>query len=155
LSSSGRCVDALHRKTFNAAAWLAGAGLTPRAPSAPDPIDSNAGAIMEFKRVIAIIPSTALGPLEARLRTLQVSEMTVSRVKGYGQYKNLFKDDWMSELTKLEIFTEASKVDSVVDAMLEVERGDSPSAGVVAVIPVERLLYLGTGAETVSESKPG
>jgi nitrogen regulatory protein PII len=110
---------------------------------------------MEFKRVIAIIPSTALGPLEARLRMLQVSEMTVSRVKGYGDYKNLFKDDWMSELTKLEIFIETPKVDSVVNAMLEVERGDSPSAGIVAVIPVERFLHLGTGTETSSEPTPG
>jgi nitrogen regulatory protein PII len=105
--------------------------------------------VMEYKRIIAIIPNDVLAPLEARLKGLGVGGMTVSRVKGYGEYKNLFREDWMSEHTKVEIFVEAPKVDTIVGAMLEIERGGPPGSGIVAVIPVETFLHLRTGTQSL------
>jgi nitrogen regulatory protein PII len=106
---------------------------------------------MEFKRVIAIIPNEVLQPLEARLRKLHVGGITVSRVLGYGEYKNLFREDALSEHTKVEIFVEALNVDAVIEALLDLERGGPPGSGIAAVIPVERFLHLRTGTETLPE----
>lgn len=109
---------------------------------------------MEFKRIIAIIPNEALAVLEASLKRLQVGGMTVSRVKGYGEYKNLFTDDWFSEHTKVEIFIEAPRVDAILNAILEIEHKGSPGGGIVAVIPVERFLHLRTGTAMPTETPP-
>ena len=115
----------------------------------PIEFTSLKGNAMEVKRVIAIIRSEALEALEEKLKSLHVGGVTVSRVKGYGEYKNLFTSDWMIQRTKVEIFIEASEVDELIDAMLDIARGDVPGAGVVAVLPVERFLHLRTGTETL------
>jgi nitrogen regulatory protein P-II 1 len=104
---------------------------------------------MEVKRVIAIIRSEALDALEEKLKSLHVGGVTVSRVKGYGEYKNLFTNDWMSDHAKVEIFIEAPKLDELIDGLLDIARGDIPGAGIVAVLPVERFLHLRTGTETL------
>lgn len=107
---------------------------------------------MEFKRVIAIIPNEVLPSLEVRLNKVHVGGMTVSRVRGFGEYRNMFRDDMMSEHTKVEIFVEAPKLDAVISAMVEIERGGVPGAGIVAVIPVERFIHLRTGTEMLPQT---
>ena len=109
---------------------------------------------MSIKRIIAIIPSDVLKALESRLKTLHVGGVTVSRVKGYGEYKNLYSIDWMSEHTKVEIFIEEARVDALIDAMLDMARGDPDGGGIVAVLPVERFFHLRTGTETLTGAAP-
>ncbi|MEP6657097.1 MAG: P-II family nitrogen regulator [Betaproteobacteria bacterium] len=109
---------------------------------------------MSIKRVIAIIRSDMLGSLEARLKKLQIGGITVSRVKGYGEYRNLYTIDWMSEHAKVEIFIEEAKVDALIEAMLDVAHAEPPGAGIVAVLPVERFLHLRTGTDTLPEAPP-
>lgn len=103
---------------------------------------------MEYKRVIVIIPVEVLAAVNERLRQLHVGGVTVSQVKGYGEYKNLFSRDWMNEHTKIEIFIEASRVDELIDALLDLSRDAPPGAGIAAVLPVERFVHLRTGADT-------
>lgn len=109
---------------------------------------------MNIKRVIVIIPSDVLKKLEARLKTLQVGGVTVSRVKGYGEYKNLYSIDWMSEHAKVEIFIEEPRLDALIDAMLDLTRADPSGGGIVAVLPVERFLHLRTGTATLPKATP-
>lgn len=97
---------------------------------------------MDFKRIIIILPEEALASAEERLRQLHVAGITVSRVRGYGEYKNHFASDWTTERAKIEIFAEASSVDPVIDALAELSRGAPPGAGIAAVLPVERLVHL-------------
>ncbi len=99
---------------------------------------------MSIKRVIAIVRADVLVPLEERLKRLHVGGVTVSRVKGYGAYKNLYASDWMSEMAKLEIFIEEAEVDRLVEAMREVGDLGTSGGGIVAVLPVERFLHLST-----------
>ncbi len=109
---------------------------------------------MSIKRVIAIIPSDMLKTLEARLKALQVGGITVSRVKGYGEYKHLYSIDWMSEQAKVEIFIEEARLDALIDAMLDMGRADPYGGGIIAVLPVERFLHLRTGTETLDGAAP-
>lgn len=106
---------------------------------------------MNFKYVVAIVPSEAVEPLERQLRSMGVGGITLTRVKGFGEYKNFFTSDWLSEHTKIEIFTEESKVEVLLNALMETARSDVPGAGIAAVMPVEKLLHLRTGAEVLPD----
>ncbi|MDZ7855773.1 P-II family nitrogen regulator [Sphaerotilus sp.] len=111
---------------------------------------------MPYKYVIAIVRPDSVAPLERKLTQLGVSGITLSRVKGFGEYKNFFSDDWLSEHTKLEIFVEDAHVAALLDA-LRASASDVPGAGVAAVMPVEAFQHLRAGSDAASdhkESKP-
>lgn len=103
---------------------------------------------MEYKRIIAIVPTEGLERAETQLQQLHVDGITVSRVKGYGHYKNLFTSDWMSERAKLEIFVPAEMVDRVLKELA------TAAGGVAAVVPVERFVHL-RSLVYPAQSEPG
>ena len=102
---------------------------------------------MDYKRIIVIIPTNTLEAVEERLRQLHVGGVTISKVKGYGEYKNFFTNDWMSEHTKIEIFAEAAKVDEIISTLAQVSYNAPPGAGIAAVIPVERFVHLRSASD--------
>lgn len=97
---------------------------------------------MDYKRIIVIVPEEALDAVEERLRQLHIEGITVSRVRGYGEYKNHFSLDWMTERAKIEIFVEGAKVDSLIEMLADLSRDAPPGAGIAAVVPVERFVHL-------------
>ena len=107
---------------------------------------------MNFKYVVAIVRPDAVESLEARFKSLGVGGITLTKVKGFGEYKNFFTGDWLTEHTKIEIFTEASNVEPLLGVFLEAAHGDIPGAGIVAVMTTERFLHLRTGTETLTDS---
>lgn len=102
---------------------------------------------MNFKYVVAIVPLESVASVEKELRSIHVGGITLTRVKGFGEYKNFFSEDWLSEHTKVEVFVEESKLDGVVNALLETAFHDVPGAGIVAVMSTEKFLHLRTGTE--------
>jgi nitrogen regulatory protein P-II 1 len=110
--------------------------------------------LMNIKYVVAIVRSDSLKKLEAKLHSIRVGGVTVSKVKGYGEYRNLFSNDRLVEHTRVEIFAEESKVDLLVNALLGMSHSDIAGAGIVAVMPVERFLHLRTGTETLPDMPP-
>lgn len=50
---------------------------------------------MEFSKITAIVRTTKLEEVEKRLQEIGVSGLSVSRVKGYGEYANFYSRDWM------------------------------------------------------------
>ncbi len=99
---------------------------------------------MNFKYVVAIVRPELVAALETRLSAMGVGGVTLTKVKGFGQCKNLFSRDWLSEFTKVEVFTEESKLDALLDALQESAEADVPGVGIVAVMPVDRFLHLQT-----------
>ena len=104
---------------------------------------------MEFKYVVAVVRPDIVGPLEQRLTSLGIGGITLSRVKGFGEYKNFFSRDWVTEHTKVEIFVPAEKVEPLLATLVELNGIDTPDAGVAAVMPVEKFLRLRTGTEAL------
>ncbi len=102
---------------------------------------------MEWKKVVAIIRSTLLEKVEERLRQLGVKGLTVTRVKGYGEYANFSKEDWLVDNARVEIFLAAQEVDAVVNALLDIAHVGAPGDGIVAVLPVEKLFRIRTKSE--------
>lgn len=99
---------------------------------------------MNYKYVVAIVRPELAASLEAKLGAVGAGGITLTKVKGFGEYKNFFSRDWLSEYTRVEIFTEESKVDALLDVLQESAEADVSGVGVVAVMPVDRFLHLHT-----------
>lgn len=106
---------------------------------------------MEVKRIVAIIRKSALEKVEEQLRQLSVRGVTVSPVKGYGEYANLYKDDWMVNNARIEIYAVAARVDIIVSTILDAAHSGTSGDGLVAVMPVEQLYRIRTKQEMVFE----
>ena len=99
---------------------------------------------MNVKYVIAIIRPDALMALETKLGSLHVQGMTVTKVKGFGEYTDFYSKNHLTEHLKVEIFVEESKVDELTNAILDVAHSDIPGAGILAVLPVDTFWHIRT-----------
>lgn len=92
---------------------------------------------MIVKKVTAIIQRSKLEDVETALRDAGVPGISVTMVKGYGDYANFFKSPPLVSHARLEIFIEDTKVNSVVDAIMNNAHTGMESDGIIAVLPVE------------------
>ncbi len=100
-------------------------------------------------QITAIIRNYLLKSVEKRLRELGVKGITVSRVKGYGEHKEYFTTDWLSEQSRIEVFATRDKVDAIVGAIIESAHTGMAGDGLVAVLPVEKIFRIRSGAEAL------
>lgn len=102
---------------------------------------------MKYRKITAIFRCDACEKVEQRLQDLGVQGFSLSHVKGYGEYADLYSSDWLTSHARLEIFTEAEKVDTIVEAVMEAAHVGLDGDGIVAVLPVERLYRIRTRRE--------
>jgi nitrogen regulatory protein P-II 1 len=107
---------------------------------------------METKLILAIVRSDRLEPVEEKLKSVGVERLNVSKVKGYGEYRDFFARDWMVEEVRIEVFTRQHKVETIANAIMEAAHTGVPGDGVVAVIPVDTLYLVRTKAEATPEN---
>ena len=105
---------------------------------------------MELKKIIAIIRSGLLRDVEERLKKIGVRGLTVTRVKGYGEDKAIWAQDWLGEHARIEIFADKTKADAVAAAIMEVAHTGTPGDGIICFLPVEKIFRI----RTKSEVKP-
>lgn len=106
---------------------------------------------MDIKLIVTFIRRDRLEPVEEKLKTLGVERMDVSKVKGYGEYRDFFATDWMIDEVKIDIFTRQHKVGSITSAIMEAAHTGMPGDGIVAVVPVDKLFLIRTRAEATPE----
>ena len=106
---------------------------------------------MDIKLSVAVIRSTKLQAVQKRLQEIGLGGISVSRVKGYGEYQDFFTQDGMVDEVRIEIFTRSGQAQAITSAILDAAHTGLPGDGIVAVIPTERL-YL---VRTRSEPSPG
>lgn len=94
---------------------------------------------MEYRKVTAIVRAMALDDIEQSLTVAGVKGVTVTRVKGYGEYRDFFTRDGMTEHVRLEIFAHRDRVDRIVDTICRVASTGSEGDGIIAVLPVEHV----------------
>ena len=97
---------------------------------------------MQFRKVTAIVQCSALEAVERSLQQADVKGVTVTRVKGYGEYADFFARDWMSEHVRLEIFTHRQRVDGILEAIFRAASTGTKGDGIVAVLPVESVFRI-------------
>ncbi len=106
---------------------------------------------MELRKVTAIIRSHALERVEERLQRMGVKGLSVSNVKGYGEYANFFTHDWLITHSRIEIFAEKHRAEQIAHAVLETARTGAQGDGFVAISPVEKVFRVRTGTEATPD----
>ncbi|HEC12732.1 MAG TPA: P-II family nitrogen regulator [Acidiferrobacteraceae bacterium] len=101
---------------------------------------------MEFRKITAIIRQEMLEAVETRLQEMGVSGVTVSQVKGYGEYANFYTRDWLVKHVRIETFIGRARADEIVEGIMEAAHGSIPGDGIVAVQPVEKVYRIRTRA---------
>lgn len=103
---------------------------------------------MEFRKVTAIIQPEVLEKVERKLQGIGIRGISVTKVKGFGEYANFYSRDWMVSVShlRIEIFTEKARTRAIVDAILEAAHQGLAGDGIVAVSPVEQVFRIRTKA---------
>ncbi|RMD67717.1 MAG: P-II family nitrogen regulator [Gammaproteobacteria bacterium] len=101
---------------------------------------------MAYHRVTAILRNEVLEKVEKRLEAMGVGGVSVTRVKGFGEYANFFSRECLVSHVQLDVFTEGDRSEAIVQAILEAVHTGLPGDGLVAVQPVETLLRIRTQA---------
>lgn len=92
-----------------------------------------------YARVTAIVRMDRVERVEAALQDIHVSGVSVSHVKGYGEYADFYARDWMDQYARFEIFTSAEHGDRIVEAILAAASSGTRGDGIVCVSPVEQV----------------
>jgi nitrogen regulatory protein P-II 1 len=106
---------------------------------------------MIFKKVIAIFRCDSCDKVEQELQEIGVHGFSISKVKGCGEYANLYSNDWLVTHARIEIFIEEAKVDKTVETIMDAAHIGMEGDGIIAVLPVEKLYRI----RTRNEVKPG
>ncbi|HFE36793.1 MAG TPA: P-II family nitrogen regulator [Gammaproteobacteria bacterium] len=99
---------------------------------------------MNYQKVTAIIRCDVLEKVEQKLCEIGIGGISVTKVKGYGEYANFYAKDWMGDCARIDIFTPESKTDKIVQAILDTAHLGMEGDGIVAVSPVEQFYRIRT-----------
>lgn len=75
---------------------------------------------------------------------LNVPGISVTPIKGYGEYENSFRPDHMAEHIQIDVFIGKSRTTEIAEAILDAAHSGSEGDGIVAVIPVESVYHIRT-----------
>ena len=102
---------------------------------------------MEYIKIVAIIRMGSLENVENRLLQLNVPGLSVTKVKGSGEYTNFFTSDWNSTHARIEIYCEKDKKEAIVNGIMDEAHSGLTGDGIVVVIPVETIYRIRTKSE--------
>ena len=105
----------------------------------------------QFKKVNAIIRTDKLEDVEQRLKQMLVKGLSVSHVKGYGEYHDFVTHDWQVRNVRIEIFAEAAKAEEIAQAIVEAAHTGLKGDGIVVLMSVEKVLRIRTKGEAAPE----
>ncbi|MBI5548446.1 MAG: P-II family nitrogen regulator [Deltaproteobacteria bacterium] len=104
--------------------------------TAPSKCDEDADS-SQFKKVAAIVRIDVLKKVEQALQGLHVPGVSVTKVKGYGEYSNFFRSDWMVESARIEIFVRRERAKEIARAIIDAAHSGIPGDGLVVISSVE------------------
>lgn len=93
----------------------------------------------DYRKITAIIRVGLLERVEAALRELHVGGVSISPVRGYGEYTDFFAGDWMSPYVRVEIFASAARAATIAEAVVASASTGTRGDGIVAVHEVASL----------------
>lgn len=94
---------------------------------------------MKYCKVTSIIHIDSLEAVEQALKKAKVAEVLVSYVKGYGDYKNFYSNEWISRQARVELFALHDEVERIVNVIMDAAHTGLDTDGIVAVLPVEAI----------------
>ena len=107
---------------------------------------------MSLSAVVAIVRRQTLERVEDVLRTMGVSGVSISKVKGYGEYHNFFAADGLTDSVRIEIFTRSEKIGAITDAIIAAAHTGSRGDGIVIVHPIDKFINIRLRAEVLPDA---
>lgn len=107
---------------------------------------------MEFAKVVAIIRPEVCRKVEEKLKEIGVSGVSITNIKGYGEYADFYREDWLVDHVQLEIYSTAGKAEALAEQLMEAAHTGLEGDGIVAVIPVQAVWHIRT--RTRCEDEP-
>ena len=104
---------------------------------------------MNVKRITIIVPVDCFEKLETCLRGTGVHGLTVTEVRGFGEYANFYQRNLLVDNIRIDIYAGTDKAESIIDSVIDFQADDFTRTGLLAVEPVERLVSLRTGEAVV------
>lgn len=95
---------------------------------------------MSMQKIEAIVRFSALEGVEHALKEAGISGLTVSPVRGFGEYRNFFRDDWTHRFARVEIFT--TRAPKIADLIMETAHTGAAGDGLIAIEPVDRVIRI-------------
>jgi len=106
---------------------------------------------MNYRKVTAIIRCDVLEKVERELQAMGVRGISVTKVKGYGEYTDFYSRDGMVNHARIEIFTTESQADAIARSIMEAAHVGLEGDGIIAVLPVEKLYRIRTRSEATPD----
>ena len=91
-------------------------------------------------KVVAIMNITDYRLVSTEIQKLDVPGVTVSMVKGFGDYVNEYHPFGFSENMKIEVYTSEEHAEVIEDTLATMANEMTEGGGVVAIEPVTTLL---------------
>ena len=109
----------------------------------------------QLRKVTAIVRVNALERIERRLQDLRVPGISVTKVKGYGEYQNFFAHDWMVDYARIEIFLRRERADEIARAIMDAAHTGGAGDGIIVVMPVESIYRIRSSEVATSDDLGG
>lgn len=116
---------------------------------------SQASASQGMRKVTAIVRCSVLQKVEERLKQLHVPGISVTKVKGYGEYADFFRPDWVCEHARIEVYCGEHRANDIARAVLETAHTGARGDGIVVVLPVEAIYRVRTGRPATADEIGG
>ncbi|TAL90282.1 MAG: P-II family nitrogen regulator [Rhodanobacter sp.] len=97
---------------------------------------------MKYRKITAIINDSSLEAVELALKEQKAIQVTMTKVTGYGDYKNFYNSEWLSMQARVEVFVLAEHAEQVVQCIMRIAHAGSDTDGMIAVIPVETIYHV-------------
>lgn len=107
---------------------------------------------MRYHKIHAYVRHYRREQVEEALLNEGLSGFSFCRVKGMGEYANYFNPDHHVERARFEIFVPEDEVDRLVDTIVAAAQTRAEGDGLVAVMPVERIVRIRNHAEVTGEA---
>ena len=102
---------------------------------------------MNYRKVTAIFRFELLDKVEKKLQELGVKGLSVTKVKGYGEYADFYAKDWLTAHARIELFLKEADAEITAKAIMDAASLDMEGDGIVAILPVEKLYRIRTKTE--------
>lgn len=99
---------------------------------------------MSFAKVTAIVRPAAVPAIEKLLHAAGVPGMSLSHTKGYGDYADFFRNDWMVTHVRVEVFIAAARAEEIAEIIMQAAHTGLEGDGLVAIIPVAAIYHIRT-----------
>lgn len=107
---------------------------------------------MGYSKIHAYVRCHRREQIEQALFNIGIKGFSFCRVKGAGEYVNLFRRNHLVEHIQFEVIVPEEKVDAAVEVIMNAASTNAPGDGLIAVMPIRRLYRIRDRTEVISES---